>query len=48
MLLHVRRVPESSEGNPDLKGDSMKLCSRGELLGVHPKSLNVPHWLRME
>ena len=47
MVLHVRRVPELSERNPGLRGGSMKLYSRGGLLGVHQKSHNVPHRLGM-
>ena len=47
MVLHVRRVPEWSEGNPDLNGGSVELCSKGGLLGVS-KSHNVPHRLLME
>ena len=49
-MFHVRRVPERSEGqgNPGLRGGSVKLCLRGGLLGVRPKSQNVPCWLGME
>ena len=47
MVLHVRRVLEYSEGNPGLRGGLVELCSRGGLLGVHPKSHNVPHRLEI-
>ena len=49
MVLHIRRVPERSErqGNPSLRGGLGKLCLRGVLLGVPPKSHNVPHRLGM-
>ena len=47
MVFHVWRVPERSEGDPSLRGGSVELCSRGGLLGMHPKSHNVPHRLRM-
>ena len=43
MVLHIRHVPESSEGNLSLRGGSVELCMRGGFLGVHPKSHNVPH-----
>ena len=29
MVLHVRHVLECSEGNPNLRGDSVELCSGG-------------------
>ena len=45
MVLQVRHVPKRSEGNPGLRGDSMELCSSRGLLGVHPKSQNILHWL---
>ena len=38
---------ERQKKNPDLRGDSMELCSKGRLLGVRPKSHNVPHRLEM-
>ena len=43
MVLHVRHVFECSEGNPDLRGDSVELCSRGGLLGVCTKSLTMSY-----
>ena len=45
MVLHVRGVPECSEGNPGLRVGLVKLCLRGGLLGVHLKSHNVLHRL---
>ena len=45
MVFRIRREPERSEGNPGLKGDSVELCSRGGLLGVHPKYHNASHQL---
>ena len=47
MVVHVRHVPECGEGNPGLRGGLGDLCSRGGLLGVCPKSHDVPHQLRM-
>ena len=38
MVFHVRHVLERNERNPSL---------RGGLLGVCPKSHNVPYWLGM-
>ena len=46
MVLLVRCVLESNEGNPSLRGDLAELCSRGGL-GVHSNSHNVPHRLGM-
>ena len=45
MVLHVRHVLECSEGNPDLREDSMKLCWGGGwgLLGVCTKSLTMSY-----
>ena len=48
MVLHVRHVLKCSEGNPNLRGGSMELCSRGGLLGVHPKSHKCPTSVRNE
>ena len=42
MVIHVRRVPERSEGNLSSRGVSVKLCSRGGLLSVHPKVSQCP------
>ena len=47
MVLHIRRVPECSEGNLGLREGSVELFLRGGLLGVHPKSHNIPHQLRI-
>ena len=47
MEFHVRRLPEHSEGDPSLRGGSVELCSMERLLGMHPKSHNVPHRLGM-
>ena len=47
MVLHIRRVLKCSEGNLGLREDLVELCLRGGLLGVYPKSHNVPHWLEM-
>ena len=47
-MLHVRRVLKCNEANLDFRGGSMELCSSGGLLGVHPKSHNVPYRLGME
>ena len=43
----LRRMLGCSKGNPDLRGGSVELCSKGGLLGVYPKSHNVPHRLGM-
>ena len=50
MVIHVRCEPERSESqrNPCLKGDSVELCSSEGLLGVPPKSHNIPHLLGTE
>ena len=45
MVLHIGRVPERSEGNLGLRGGSVELCSMGGLLGLHPKSHNIPYQL---
>ena len=47
MMFHVKCVLKCSEGNLGLRGGSVELCSKGELLGVHQKSHNVPHRLGM-
>ena len=54
MVLHVRHVLECSEGNPDLRGDSVELCCGGVCVGrvgivggVYQKFHNVLHRLRM-
>ena len=50
MVLHVSCELErrESRGNPGLRENSMKHCSSEGLLGVAPKSHNVPHPLGME
>ena len=40
VVLHIRHVPS-------LRGDSIKLCLRGRLLGVCLKPFNIPHQLGM-
>ena len=48
MVFHIRHVSKCNEGNPDLSGGSVELCSRGGLLGVFTqKPHNVPHKLEM-
>ena len=47
MVFHIRHVLECNERNPDLRGDLMKLCSMGGLLGMYSKSHNIPHRLGM-
>ena len=48
MVIYVSHVPERKrQGNPYLRGSSVKLCSRGGLLGVHLNSHNVPYRLGM-
>ena len=46
MVLHIRRVPELSKGNPSLRGGSVELYSRGGLLGVHLKVSQCPTLVR--
>ena len=50
LLLQVRHVSERNERqeNLSLMGGLAELFSRGGLLGVHPKSHNVPHLLGIE
>ena len=45
MVLHIKHVSEHDEGNPGLRGGLVEICSRGELLGMHPKSHNIAHRL---
>ena len=45
MVLHVRSVLKYNERNSSLREDSVEVCSKGRLLGVHSKSHNVPHQL---
>ena len=47
VMLRVRRVLECSERqrNSYLKGGLRELCSRGRLLGVHPKSHIGSEWV---
>ena len=45
MVFHVRRLLECNEGNLGLSEGSVELCSKGGLLGVHPKYDNVLHRL---
>ena len=49
LALQVRRVPERNDRqeNPSLRRGSVELYSIGGLLGVRPKSHNVPHLLGM-
>ena len=47
MMIHVRRELKCNKENPGLRGGSVELCLKGGLLGVHPKSHNVPHQLEM-
>ena len=42
MVLHMRCVLEHDEGNPSLRADSIKLCLKGVLLGMHLKSHKYP------
>ena len=48
MVLHVRHVLECSEGNPDLRGDSVELCcggvcgEGGDCWGCVPKVSQCP------
>ena len=46
MVLHVRRMPKHNEGNLCLRGNSVKLCPRGELLGCMPKVSQCPTSIR--
>ena len=37
MVLYIRCVFECNEENLSLRGDSVELCLRKKLLGVHPR-----------
>ena len=48
MMLHAKSVLKYNERNLDLREDSVEVCSNGGLVGMYPRSHNVPHQLGIE
>ena len=48
MMLYARSVLKYNERNLDLREDLVDVCSNEGLVGMYPKSHNVPHQLGIE